>query len=136
MHVNIKSTSYCMRTTMKSILIAVLAVLAIPLLAAPQALWAAPTADENFIMELKERGIPHPTPDAEAINLAHTIVDGLIQNPTMHEVSELANALLVVSKRQGAPMTVQHAASYIRLSVHYYGPPWLEETLDQQSRSS
>lgn len=124
-----------MKATMKAILVAIFVFLAIPLLAMPQTVWADTTPDESFMTELNDRAIPHPIPDAEAIKLAHIIVDGLIQNPTMTEVSDLANALLVVSKRQGAPMTVNQAATYIRLSVHYYGPPGLEETLDQQSQS-
>ncbi len=124
-----------MKTTAKAILLAVLVLLAVPMLAMPSQAWADPTPDEYFIEELKARGIPRPTSDAEAIKTAHSIVELLVANPTMDEVGVIGNALLEISAERGAPMTRAQAGTYVRLSVHYYGPQWLGETLDQQAHA-
>lgn len=124
-----------LRAAMKAILAAVLAVVAIPLFMSPSTATAEPTADEYFLMELKERGIPRPISDADAIQVAHNVVGMLIENPTMDGVATVGNGLIEASTERGAPMNKAQAGTYIRLAVHYFGPPWLGQTLDEQSRA-
>lgn len=123
-----------LRAAMKAILVAVLAVVAIPLFVA-QTATAEPTPEEYFLTELHERHIPRPISDADAIQVAHNVVGMLIENPTMDGVATAGNGLIEASTERGAPMNKAQAGTYIRLAVHYFGPPWLGQTLDEQSRA-
>ncbi|KZS59881.1 DUF732 domain-containing protein [Mycobacterium ostraviense] len=85
------------------------------------------TCDQYFLEDLRDRGVPFTDPGA-AIRVGHGTADYLAQHPTMKGITAIANRL--IRDNSNVNFTVQNAVNFIKVSVHYYGPPGLEQQLE------
>lgn len=87
--------------------------------------------DRMYITDLDRRNLTYNEP-GNAIRIGHVIADYLAGHPTMKGVTVMANKII----KDNPGWTPQMAVSLIKVAVHYYGPPGLEERLESAASAA
>lgn len=84
------------------------------------------SCDRMFLEDLGRFGVPF-TDAGNAIRVGHVAADYLAQHPNRAGLQKVVNE--VYRDNAHVNMSAEAAVEFVKASVHYYGPPGLEERL-------